>query len=218
MVVPLILVLLAISAVVRVPAEVVWPDQVVDVAPLVDVSVRDAPARRASGAYLTVRRRQRPTVLEWLRAAVPGGADVGPRTPASIDHFDPVESALLIGSGVAPGRGRPEDLGLAAVVRDDHIAAADPAIVLYIADVVSPQDLAAGRRVLVLGGLGSSFTLTCPDDALAAYRSTKPPPDVVVIARDCPDARALRAARAPLLEAASLYDVIERLSRRRGAG
>jgi hypothetical protein len=210
---PLVLVVLAIGAVVRVSADVVWPEQVLDAAQLVDVSVDDAPGPRLTGTFLTIRRRRHPTALQWLVALAPGGADTDSMAPASIDHFDPVQSALLMGAGVSPGRGSTDELGLSADVRDDRTATADPAIVLYVADVVSPQDLAAGRRVLALGGLGPGFALTCPDDGLATYQATRPPPDVVVIAKRCPDAGPLRRSGAELVEATSIFDAMQSLAR-----
>lgn len=207
----LLVVLVAAGAVVRVPADVVWPTQVVGAGQLVEVTARGAaPNPEPTGTFLTSRRRQRPTVLQWIGALAPGGGAVADAT--SSDHFDPLEGSLLIGAGVSPGRADAGALGLAAVLRDDRSAASDPAIVLHVADVVSPLDLAANRRVLVLGVLEPGFTLRCPEDGLATYQATLPPPDLVVVATGCPETPALIRARARLVEATSIYDAIRRLA------
>lgn len=210
--IPLALAGLGLAAVIRVPAEVARPDDVVDVALLVDVrGADDASAGRPTGTFMTIRRDERPTALGWLAALAPGGAVARAKAPTSVDHFSVLDSALLMGAGVAPGRGRAADLGLSASLRDDRTAAADPGILLYVFDVVSPRDLAARRRVLVLGGLGPGFTLTCPDDARATYDATSPPPDVVVLAEACPIASSLRGAGASLVEATTVQDAVQDL-------
>lgn len=203
---------LAIAAVVPVSATIEHPGDLLMAAD--HVTVEGARDPGISGTYLLPRRNASPSALDWMLAVVLPDRALVATEPTAVNGFDPIESALLIGKGVAPGRGSAINLGVAAIVRDPGITAASLGLSVAIFDQLSSVDLAGGRRILVLGGLDANGRVSCAADPLAALTAADPPVDVVVLGEDCEPAQALGAVGAGprVLAVPSLPDALGELS------
>jgi hypothetical protein len=118
-----------------------------------------------------------------------------------------LDVALLAGAGVAPGRGEPAALGLSARLLDPDVPGDRLGLLLHVADRVSSQDLARGRRILVLGALTPDGTVRCAGDVDTALPAAEPPVDLVLTGPGCSV-----EAPVPVTEVATLADALVALT------
>lgn len=192
---PVLMVLLALGATAVLPAPwaVTTPARLVDVANAVRVHVGDTdPALH--GRIVVPAVDPHPSLLMVAAGLVRPDRRLTGAPAERVRGLDPVESALLVGQGIAPGRGQADRLGLSADVGSDDTTRTQLGVLLAVVDLVNSADLVAGRTVLALGSVDADGTVGCPAGAEASLEAAGAAdvpmaaplaPDLVIVPAAC---------------------------------
>ena len=182
MTVPASLLLLAVAAVTPSPGDLRWNDDIVNARSVIAVDVPADRASVATGDYWAPRQRPAASLLSWLVALAPGGASPAGPSAARVDGLDPLQTALLLGAGVARGRDNAVELGYHARQLSDALPTSSLAVALWTYDAAGDIDLSAGRQILALGTLRGDGSIGCPREAVAGTAASMPDqPDVILV-------------------------------------
>lgn len=188
------LVVLATAGVAPAPWSVTTPGRLVDVDAAVDVRT-DGDAAGLHGRIVVPLVDPRPTLLATAVAVLRPDQRVARAPVDRVRGLDPVASALLVGRGVAPGRGDPDALGLVAHIAPDGVSPTQLGVLLAIVDMANSADLTAGRTVLAIGTVEADGSVSCPpgvESTLGAADAPDVPmgmpldPDLLIIPEECP--------------------------------
>jgi hypothetical protein len=210
-------ILVAGAALVPLPLRLESPGVLVEVGDAVTIELGGAVAQTrtlagsVSGSYLVAEQPDRaPTVLRVAGALLDPAVDVragapGPQPGAR----HPLTDAALAGIGAAGARAADEaDLPIVAATGEGTRAdSRSLAVVLHVFDTLAAVDLAAGRRIAVLGLVEGDGSVTCParaDRSVEAARTAAA--DVLVVPSDCDLREEPRSV--PVLRARSFTEAV----------
>jgi hypothetical protein len=201
------------AALLPAPGDVVWPGDAVTARSALEVRVPAGLRSVATGDVWAARRVRSPSLLRWLWSVAPGGPAPAGLSPADVQGLDPVETAVLLGAGVARGRANAEQLGYTALLAEDVLPGASLAVALWAVDAAGDLDLSRGRQVLAPGVLGADGAVGCPDVPIRATIAAMPaPPDLIIIGAGCAATAPPDVPEAAVVEVASLDDAVIALS------
>ena len=209
------LVVLATAGVVPAPWSVTTPGRLVDVDAAVDVRI-DGDAGALHGRIVVPLVDPQPTLLATAAAVLRPDQRVARAPVDRVRGIDPVASALLVGHGVAPGRGDPDALGLLAHIAPDGVAPTQLGVLLAIVDMVNSADLTAGRTVLAIGTVEADGSVSCPPGIEATLGAADAPdvpmgsplgPDLLIVPAGCPVGDDVRG-RMAVLEVWTLEEAV----------
>jgi hypothetical protein len=205
--VPVLGVVVAGAAILPLPLQIVSSGTLVEAATLVRVD-GDGPITPGghTGVYLMPATR-RATALDAALSLVQPMQHVTRTGPDVVDDLNPVDSALLTGAGIAPYRANPHEYGLQAAFTSGHHDVHALGLLLEIYDQVSSLDLAAGRRIAVLGTVQPDGTVACvPGAADAAVAAQAAGADVVLVGPGCATDLAVEGPQ--ILQAPTFVDAL----------